>query len=240
MPSRMAQLNDMAKKYINANYTPHFHDDSEIAVNVEVSTDGTVGVEGYHDFPTAIMRIVGINEIDLGADAKVKKSAGLAENIEVILVMDTTGSMDIDNKMDDAKDAAKLLLKEVLGTKTSDEHLKFALVPFSGSVNVGPTFPTAGVIDTTGVATVSKLNFTLRDLPQLEGLERAQEERDDALAWNGCVEARLGAYATDDTAPTVGTPNTLFTPYFAPDESSKGPSAIPTTISEIPGRPPTN
>ncbi len=37
-----------------------------------------------------------------------------------------------------------------------------------------------------------------------------------AIPWNGCVEARSGNYKTDDTAPGSG--DTLFTPYFAPDE----------------------
>jgi Flp pilus assembly protein TadG len=232
MPARMTQLNDMAKKYINANYIPKFYTDTQIQVNVAVATDGTVTVDGYHDFPTTIMRIGGINEMDIAAAASVKKSAGLAENIEVILVMDTTGSMSLNGKMDDAKMAAKLLLQEVLGAKTTDPHLKFALVPFSGSVNLGPSYPTAGVIDTTGVATVSKLNFSSTSWYNYMAWGKLKYKnalnQTVPMAWNGCVEARLGTYATDDTAPTTATPNTLFTPYFAPDE--------PETSSSYPNR----
>jgi Flp pilus assembly protein TadG len=223
---RMAQLSDMARKYISANYTPHFYHDTQIGVNVTVDSQGTVGVQGSHDFPTAIMRIVGIDKMNLAADAQVKKSAGLSENVEVFLVMDTTGSMSQNNKIVDAKAAAKLLLSEVLGDKTTDPHLKFALVPFSGSVNVGPQYRTSGWIDTTGVAQVSKLNFTDTTWHNMKAWDNLKyknaQNQTVTLPWNGCVEARLGTYATDDTVPSATTPDTLFTPYFAPDEASTG------------------
>ncbi|QDY99448.1 TadE/TadG family protein [Nitratireductor mangrovi] len=38
-------------------------------------------------------------------------------------------------------------------------------------------------------------------------------------SWQGCVEARPYPYNTNDTAPTVATPATLYVPTFAPDES---------------------
>jgi Flp pilus assembly protein TadG len=37
--------------------------------------------------------------------------------------------------------------------------------------------------------------------------------------WKGCVEARPSPYDVDDTAPSSGTPATLFVPMFAPDEA---------------------
>jgi Flp pilus assembly protein TadG len=226
IPARMAELTQLANKYIQANYTPKFYRDTQVTVSVDIDTEGTVTVQGGHDFPTSIMRVAGINTMNIGAMAKVKKAAGLAENVEIILVMDTTGSMSLNGKMDDAKMAAKLLLTEVLGNKTSDPHLKFALVPFSGSVNVGPQNFNSGWIDTNGAAQVSKLNFT--DTTWHNAMAWTKLKYRDAnnvlqtLSWNGCVEARLGSYATDDTAPSAGTPDTLFTPYFAPDEASTG------------------
>ncbi|HKP79595.1 MAG TPA: pilus assembly protein TadG, partial [Phenylobacterium sp.] len=36
--------------------------------------------------------------------------------------------------------------------------------------------------------------------------------------WRGCVEMRKAPYDVQDTAPAVGTPATLYTPYFAVDE----------------------
>ena len=36
--------------------------------------------------------------------------------------------------------------------------------------------------------------------------------------WGGCVRQRTEPYDLEDVAPAAGTPDTLFTPYFAPSE----------------------
>ncbi len=40
-------------------------------------------------------------------------------------------------------------------------------------------------------------------------------------SWKGCVEARPYPYNNDDTVPAAATPNTLFQPMFAPDETDR-------------------
>jgi Flp pilus assembly protein TadG len=40
--------------------------------------------------------------------------------------------------------------------------------------------------------------------------------------WKGCVEARPEPYDTDDTAPASGSPDTLWVPWFWPDEPDNG------------------
>ena len=37
-------------------------------------------------------------------------------------------------------------------------------------------------------------------------------------SWGGCLEARPNGYEELDTAPTSGTPDTLWVPFFVPDE----------------------
>ncbi len=41
-------------------------------------------------------------------------------------------------------------------------------------------------------------------------------------SWTGCVEARPGALAVNDTGPDPANPSTLFPPAFAPDEPDSG------------------
>ncbi|CAN5271913.1 pilus assembly protein TadG-related protein [soil metagenome] len=214
LPARRAELKVLAQKYITMNYTPKFGDTNTMTVDVQIADDGTVTVQGYHSFPTAIMRIVGIDTLNIGAHAEVKKAAGVSEGIEIILVMDTTGSMS-GSKITAAKDAAKSLIAEVLGSKTSDANIKFALVPFAAGVQVGSQYRNNGWIDVNGVSSVSRLHFTDQTWHNLKAW--------DALAnvdWNGCVESRPGNLGIDDTPPAAG--NTLFPVYFAPDESDNG------------------
>jgi hypothetical protein len=40
--------------------------------------------------------------------------------------------------------------------------------------------------------------------------------------WNGCVEARPNGLEETDTAPNIANPNTLWVPYFQPDEPDNG------------------
>ena len=40
--------------------------------------------------------------------------------------------------------------------------------------------------------------------------------------WKGCVEARAEPYDVDDTVPDTGSPDTLWVPYFWPDEPDAG------------------
>jgi Flp pilus assembly protein TadG len=53
-----------------------------------------------------------------------------------------------------------------------------------------------------------------------------------AVKWAGCVEMRAGTYELADTAPNSAIPDSLYVPYFAPDEpdnSSTGSSSSPDT-----------
>ena len=50
---------------------------------------------------------------------------------------------------------------------------------------------------------------------------------DKIASWGGCVEARPSPYNVDDTAPSTGTPATLFVPMFAPDETDNTSSNKP-------------
>ena len=44
--------------------------------------------------------------------------------------------------------------------------------------------------------------------------------------WKGCVEARPEPFDVDDTAPSFSNADTLWVPYFWPDEPSQGPSHV--------------
>lgn len=218
--ARKAELKKLAENYVKANYSDQ---GTDLTVNVSV-TDEVITVDASKSYPTSLMNIAQIKSVDLAAHAEVNLQGGIAENIEIALVMDTTGSMDDNNKMEDAQAAAKDLMQTVLGDAASDDKVKFALVPFSGSVNVGADKLNSGWIDTTGKASVSKVNFTSTTYYNMQAWNDMKFVNPQGatvkLPWNGCVEARLGNYNVNDTEPSVGTPDTLFTPYMAPDEAN--------------------
>jgi Flp pilus assembly protein TadG len=225
--SRKAELKKLAENFLRANYSDQGQD---VTVNIDV-TDTVITVDGTKVYPTTLMNLAGIRSVDLSAHAEVNLQGGIAENIEIALVMDTTGSMNQNNKLVDAKAAAKQLIQTVLGDAASDDKVKFALVPFSGSVNVGSDKRNSGWIDATGKASVSNVNFITATYHNMQAWDDMKYTSPQGvtgpLPWNGCVEARLGNYAVDDTPPSATTPDTLFTPYMAPDESSTGNESFP-------------
>ncbi len=220
--TRKKEIEDLARNYVKSNYAD---EGAEATITVDV-TDTTLTVSGQKLYPTTLMGLVGYKTVDIGARAEVNLQGGISENIEIVLVMDTTGSMDQNNRLRDAKQAAKDLITTVLGDAKSDAKVKFALVPFSGSVNVGADKLNSGWIDTTGKASVSKVNFTDTNYHNMQAWNDMKyvnaKGQTVPLPWNGCVEARLGNLAVTDAAPVVSTNattwDTLFTPYMAPDE----------------------
>ncbi|WP_373504781.1 hypothetical protein [Aestuariivirga sp.] len=214
LTQRMTQLETMASNYIEANYTSRTGRDN--GFDVDLVIDGSkVQLTATHMVDSVWMKSFGIVSPEVTITSEVQKAA---RPIELVLVMDTTGSMGT-TYMQQARVAARNLMNKIydgpLSEKPDNEYIRVGFVPFSGAVRLD----TAGYdfsmdwIDTTGAAAVSKLNFSNSNWHNWQAWTSLYNR-----PWNGCVEARLGDYATDDTAPIAG--NTLFTPYFAPDEPS--------------------
>jgi len=115
--------------------------------------------------------------------------------------------------------------------------VKFAVVPFNDEVNVGASNASASWIDRKGGAgTYNNDNFDDDDYtptvysgtPDRVALfSSIKDKNGNPLSWGGCVEARVNngsteQYDTDDTTPDPGSPDTMFTPLFAPDTPDSG------------------
>ena len=232
--ARIAELEEFAKKYMAENYTPQYGSSQEMDVEIDI-TGSTIDLQASHTFPTTIMSLVGIEEIELSSQSQIMKAM---RPIEMVMVMDTTGSMATDNKIDGAKTAARNLLTTVYGGSASavpeSEYLRVALVPFAAAVRLNPNAYDykSSWIDTTGVNPLSKLNFNSAPLPpatwnNYTAWAKLKRTSSAFHTWNGCVETRMRGtgtadYNVNDTAPTTGTPATLFPAYFAPDTPSFG------------------
>ena len=227
--SRIAELEAYAKKYMAENYTPQFGSDQEIAVDIDI-TGSTIDLTATHDFPTTIMALTGIEEINLSAHSQIMKAM---RPIELTMVMDTTGSMSSGGKIEGAKAAAHTLLDTLYaGSKTSvpeSEYIRVALVPFAAAVRLNKNAYdyNSSWIDTTGVNPLSRINFTVTSWNNYTTWAKLKTSSSTFLSWNGCVEERMrgtASVATDynvnDVAPAIATPATLFPAYFSPDTPS--------------------
>ena len=171
--------------------------------------------------------------IKIAARSEVVRSMG---RLEIAMVLDTTGSMQ-GSKIANLQTAAKNFVTTMEAAHNrsalpaSTPAVRIAVVPFSTTVKV------------LAPMSVSKYNPTKKKNPTrggvpdwLDGRAQAFDDIGDDIflgngkndrfthlkemdePWGGCVEARKAPYDIQDTAPKTRDVNTLFTPFFWPDE----------------------
>ncbi len=201
----------IADRAFNANLT-EFKDMVTNALSVTV-TPALITVKATASVPTDFLGLVGIDEINISVSNEVVRSN---KKIELVLALDNTGSMNSNGKMTAMKSAAKDLVEILFNGEEQPEHVKIGLVPFSQTVNVGSQYKTASWIDSSGLSSINGENFS----PKTDHFTLLNRTKNGS--WRGCVEARPAPYDTTDAAATAAIPDTLFVPYFAPDEPDKG------------------
>ena len=155
------------------------------------------------------------------------------DKLEVVLVLDNTYSMVMNgsSKLTTLKaEAKKLVDKLALAAQRSAEPnpIRIALVPFSNTVRVQGATDLSGYsasshsgggvpswIDGRGRAHWTGANNNIFDPADTDRLVMMKNLGE---SWSGCVEARRQPFDVQEDAPVAGTPATLFTPYFWPDE----------------------
>ncbi len=84
--------------------------------------------------PTSFMKIIGINSMPINTTSQVSANT---KDLELVLVLDNTGSMNTNNRIGTLRTAASNLVSTVMGTSSSPDNIKIGVVPFTQYVNVG-------------------------------------------------------------------------------------------------------
>lgn len=131
-----AEIKQKVDDFIAANYPP---DKVGFATETEIiNSDDTLYVKAWAELKPAFMGIFGKDKIEVQVAAEVTKEV---KSLEVVLVMDVTGSMATTKngktRLQSLKDAANLFLDTMFKPNLDLSTLKIGLVPFSASVNVG-------------------------------------------------------------------------------------------------------
>ncbi|MEA1943383.1 MAG: TadE/TadG family type IV pilus assembly protein [Pseudomonadota bacterium] len=201
----------LARNFLEANYDTRA---IGTVVNLAVSLDDIndrVTVTAQSRVDTMVLGLIGIPEITVGWESEVQRAR---RALELVMVLDNTGSMG-GSKISSLRSAG-LLLTDILFDGADINRLHIGLVPFSSTVNVGTGFERAAWLDPNALSPLHSENF---DPPANRwDLYDTIRNRD----WTGCVEARAIPHDIEDTPPSATDPDTLFVPYFAPDESDRG------------------
>jgi Flp pilus assembly protein TadG len=201
----------LARDFLAANYrTGEIGTVRNLIVTLDDINDRvTVSAESQID--TVVLGLVGIPTLTVGWESEVQRAR---RALELVMVLDNTGSMG-GSKISSLRSAG-LLLTDILFEGADLDRLHIGLVPFSSTVNVGTQYERAWWLDPDGLSPVHSENF---DPPANRwDIYDTIRNRD----WTGCVEARPIPHDIEDTPPSTTDPETLFVPYFAPDESDRG------------------
>ena len=105
------------------------------AVNVD---DGlnfrTVSVEAKQSMKTQFLGRFGFDTLDVPAFSEAEERV---ENVEISLVLDISGSMKDNGRIQEMRNAAKIFVDTVLKDE-NDDLISLSLVPYSEQVNAGP------------------------------------------------------------------------------------------------------
>ncbi|MCF8880622.1 pilus assembly protein TadG-related protein [Hyphobacterium sp. SN044] len=227
--ARLAEALDAAALAVGA--SPYISEDTAeqlaadfIAANFPARTIGRVGsvhvafdtaadavrVSGQAIVETDFLRLMGIKTLTVEWESEVVRAR---QNLELVMVLDNTGSMS-GSKITALRDAARLMTSILFENASDSDRLAIGLVPFSSTVNVGNEHARAWWLDPDAQNPDHSAHFApaANRWDLFDTLQGA--------SWRGCVEARRVPLDIEDVAPDPADPETLFLPYFAPDEPS--------------------
>lgn len=134
----------------------------------EVSADVSAQV------PSMFLKLLGINYLTAPAQGSAEESVS---DIDVVMVLDLSNSMNSLNRLPDLKDAAEEFVDTVLMNEDVQERISISLVPYTGQVSVGQ--PLLSYYNVTGTHTFGMcVNFpssayTQTGLSQATAIPRA-------------------------------------------------------------------
>ena len=180
------------------------------------STENTVVVNALGTVQTAFMQLFGQTELTVAVEAEVTIDQS---GVEIALALDNTGSMGQAGKLAALKSSMTSMIDVMFGPNPTSNVVKMGLVPFSESVRLDvPTAMAGGWMDVNGQSLWARLHFNnnMHPFSIWDSMAAASPK------WGGCVEARPNGLEETDTPPSAGDPNTLWVPYFQPDEPDNG------------------
>ncbi len=178
-----------AREFFEVNIASVDNVASAANMTITVSNDNEViTLEADATVSATFMSIFGFGDITVSASTEISRET---RGMELVLVMDNTGSMRHDGKIDTMKEAATNLIETVYGDDETNTNLWVGVVPYITHVNVGGA----------QTAWLSAAGQTLVDTGFPD------------TVWTGCVAARADGLDETDDPPAIE----AFEPFYWQD-----------------------
>lgn len=130
-----ANRDDDVRMFFAANFPDDFLGATLTPLSISADTEaGTITVSASASIDTTLMRVLGHQKMTVAARSVVKRSD---KGMELVLVMDNTGSMKANNRVGNMRSAAQELVDILYGNRTEIPNLWVALAPYTAAVNIG-------------------------------------------------------------------------------------------------------
>lgn len=203
-----SQISTKAQAYFNALFTGTSTLPSvTVAATYTASTSmgSTIQLTGTGTYTTSFMKIAGFPKLGIGTTST---SAWGNVRMRVAMVLDNTGSMAQDGKMEAMQTAAKNLVDQLSPLAKADGDVYISIVPFAKDVNVGASNYNKDWVDFSDWDAVNG-NWTCT-AGNNWNCNNWKWVPANHSGWTGCVVDRDQDYDTKNTTPTSGNVGTLF------------------------------
>ncbi|HZP19468.1 MAG TPA: pilus assembly protein [Bauldia sp.] len=194
-----AQMQTFATNYFNANFN------TGNVINLTVSpsyssTGPSVTVAGAATVKTTFLNLIGMTGVPINATSTTIWGES---RLRVALVLDNTGSMADDGKMDALHTATHNLLDQLKNAASVDGDVYVSIIPFSKDVNVGSSNYNKSWVrwDLWDEVNGSCSRTWYTNKTDCENAGR-RWTADNHNTWNGCITDRDQDYDTKNTAPS--------------------------------------
>ena len=127
--------NDDIRAFFDANFPPGFLGAQVSDLNItDDPENGELTVSASASIPTSLVSVLGFEEMNISARSVVQRAD---RGMELVLVMDNTGSMRSGNKIGEMRDAAHELVDILYADRTVVPNFWISLVPYTAAVNIG-------------------------------------------------------------------------------------------------------
>lgn len=128
-----AAIQDIVNAFMDANY-PDNRIGNVRSVDADLNGD-ELTVTASARLDTSFMKIFGFDYIDVNAVTIVQREV---RGLEVVMVLDNTGSMTLNNNIQTLRTATRNFIEILFASVSDPENVRVGLVPYASSVNVGP------------------------------------------------------------------------------------------------------
>jgi len=217
----VSQLQTMAQSYFNANYPSTAN--APIGT-VAVAQDGQkLNLTVTSNMKTSFLGLVGVNTVKVAESSQITR---MGKKLEVVLVLDTTGSMSSSSKMTTMKTAAKDLINTVKAAAGTPGDVKVSIVPFTVDVKVGTSYKNENWIKWTWTTPKYKDEVCSGKGKNKTCWYEDREYNISKSTWKGCVGDRDMDYDVSDSLPVNSNDATE---YPADNDDCKTETILPLT-----------